>query len=130
MRTRRLTGASALEILFIVAILAVLAVIAYPRVRGMMAPRAAQSPLARDLEQVVAAEEAHFGQAKAYAGDSTVLRAARLAPGTIVSFGPATADGWSASATNPARSAETCSVFYGTAAPRPPATVKGEIACK
>ena len=130
MRTRRFTGASALEILFIVAILAVLAVIAYPRVRGMMAPRAASSPLARDLEQVVAAQEAHFAQAKAYTADTTLLRAAKVTPGTIVSFGPATADGWSASVTNPKLSAETCSVFYGTAAPRPPATVKGEIACK
>lgn len=125
-------GASALEVIFILLILAVLALIAYPRVKGLVGGGAAGSvALQRDLERIAAAEEAYFAEHRTYVADTAQLRGATVSAGTLVTFGPATATGWSASAVNTTTAPGlTCAVFYGAAPPLPPATVAGQVACR
>jgi len=49
--------------------------------------------------------------------------------GVTVTILAATTAGWSAQAAAPGLTAQTCSIFYGSVPPVPPATVDGAVAC-
>ena len=53
----------------------------------------------------------------------------RPSQGVTITVVSATSAGWSAQASAPSRTAQTCVIYYGNAPPIPPATVDGAVAC-
>ena len=109
-------------------IIGVLAAIAVPKFQNTKGKANAAS-LRADIRNLITAEEAYYYDNSAYTNNVTSLNL-RMTTGVTVSFGVATAGGWSAKVTHPMAWPIECAVFFGSAPAYAPATSEGLIACQ
>jgi len=121
-------GFTLIELLIVVVIIGVLAAIAVPKFQNTKGKANAAS-LRADIRNLITAEEAYFYDNSAYTNNITSLNL-RMTTGVTVSFGAATAGGWSAKVTHPMAWPIECAVFFGSAPAYAPATSEGLIACQ
>jgi prepilin-type N-terminal cleavage/methylation domain-containing protein len=130
MRTGR--GAFTLiELLIVVVIIGILAAIAIPKFANTK-EKAVVSAMRSDLRNLASVQETHWVQNAVYYGGVIPDLAAfayRPSQSVIVTVVTATASGWSAQASAPGRTAQTCVIYYGDAPPLAPATIDGAVAC-
>ena len=120
-------GFTLIELLIVVVIIGVLAAIAVPKFQNTKGKANAAS-LRADLRNLITAEEAYFYDNSAYTGSVAALNI-RMTSGVTVTFGAATAGGWSAKVTHPMAWPIQCAVFFGSAPALPPAVAEGLIVC-
>ena len=127
MPTRR-AGFTLIELLIVVVIIGILAAIAIPKFANTK-DKARGAEIKSDLRNLATAEEAWFFEHTSYSRDTTELNI-QLSSGVILDIVEATKTGWSAQGMHVTTGVYQCSVFYGTAAALPPATVAGEVTCR
>lgn len=127
-RSRIKHGFTLIELLIVVVIIGVLAAIAVPKFQNTKGKANAAS-LRADIRNLITAEEAYYYDNSAYTNNVTSLNL-RMTTGVTVSFGVATAGGWSAKVTHPMAWPIECAVFFGSAPAYAPATSEGLIACQ
>ena len=128
MSRRRPRGFTLVELLIVIVIIGILAAIVIPG----FANTTGKANIARvksDLHNLATAEESYFYQHATYTS-SLVLANVTPSPGVTITIVDATPAGWSATAVHPAAVPVTCALYYGSAAPVPPATVAGTITCR
>ncbi len=121
-------GFTLIELLIVVVIIGILAAIAIPKFRDTKGKSYAAS-LKSDLRNLATAEEAYFYENANYTTSLSALNVS-LSSGVTVTFGAATAGGWSARMTHPLAYPIQCAMFMGGVAALPPATVEGLLACQ
>ncbi len=123
-------GFTLIELLIVVVIIGILAAIAIPKFANTK-EKAYVSAMRSDLRNLAAVQENYWIQNRIYFGavlpDPTFPYQA--SNGITITMVSATPAGWSARAAAPGLTAEQCGIFYGTAAPLPPASVDGAVAC-
>jgi type IV pilus assembly protein PilA len=120
-------GFTLIELLIVVVIIGVLAAIAVPKFQNTKGKANAAS-LRADLRNLVTAEEAYFYDNSSYTTDITALNI-RMTTGVTVTFGTATAAGWSAKVTHPLAFPIECAVFFGAVPALAPANNEGLLRC-
>lgn len=121
-------GFTLIELLIVVVIIGVLAAIAVPKFQNTKGKANAAS-LRADLRNLVTAEEAYFYDNSVYTTSINALNM-RMTSGVTITFGSATAAGWSAKVTHPLAWPIECAVFIGTVPALAPAKSEGLIACQ
>jgi type IV pilus assembly protein PilA len=121
-------GFTLIELLIVVVIIGVLAAIAVPKFQNTKGKANAAS-LKADLRNLVTAEEAYFYDNSTYTTDIAALNI-RLTTGVTITFGVATAGGWSAKVTHPMAWPSQCAIFFGSAPALAPATSEGLLECQ
>jgi prepilin-type N-terminal cleavage/methylation domain-containing protein len=126
----RRQGFTLIELLIVVVIIGLLAAIAIPRFVNTKG-KAVVASMRSDLRNLVAAEESYWVENQTYYGGPVPAAALAYTPtaGVTITIVSAAASGWSAQATSPLLTPQTCVVFYGAAPPIPPATADGAVAC-
>jgi type IV pilus assembly protein PilA len=124
------SGFTLIELLIVVVIIGILAAIAIPKFANTK-EKAYVSAMRSDLRNLAGVQENYWIQNRIYFGavlpDPTFPYQA--SSGITITMVSATPAGWSARAAAPGLTAEQCVIFYGTAAPLPPASVDGAVAC-
>jgi Tfp pilus assembly protein PilE len=120
---------AAVELAIVVVALGLLLVVALPAAAAIRA-RPIIGALRATLLDLAAAQESHFYDYRAYAGDTDTLRRTGFAPGAgvRVTIREATRAGWSASASHPDTRVQ-CFLFVRDAAPVGSAKVAGAVHC-
>jgi len=119
-------GFSLIEMMFVCLVVGVLTLIALPRIRDMKR-RAYVTMLTHDVRNFANIEELYWEDANTYTSSLTDLKV-QPSVDVVLTIPEATTTGFSGKAEH-VPSGTYCVVFYGTAAPVAPATVKAEIAC-
>ena len=127
MKSRR-RGFTLIELLIVVTVIGLLSAIAIPRFNNMK-QKAHVATMQTALKNLGQAEETYFVEHGEY---SAVLDSLNFQPTGDLSLTvvEATNTGWSATITHPIALPRKCSFFIGTAAPLPPATNQGSLACE
>jgi prepilin-type N-terminal cleavage/methylation domain-containing protein len=121
-------GFTLIELLIVVVIIGVLAAIAIPKFRDTKGKSYAAS-LKSDLRNLATAQEAYFYEYNTYTSNLPSLNL-NLTSGVTITFGAATAAGWSARVTHPMAFPIQCAMFLGSVPPMAPATVEGQLVCQ
>lgn len=119
-------GFSVLELVVVIVIVVIIVAIVLPRFTAYRSGKSTAA-MVTDLQNLANAEAAYWGSKNTYTADTTALKVTH-SPGTTVQIMAADATGWSARITREGAPAS-CAVFYGSALPLPPATVKNVIGC-
>src|SRR5437773_7680131 len=88
------TAFTLIELLIVVVIIGILAAIAIPKFQNTKG-KAYTASLKTDLRNLATAEEAYFYDNFIYSTDTAAMKAS-FSSGVLISFGTATAGGWSA----------------------------------
>ena len=124
-------GFTLVELLIVVVIIGILAAIAIPKFANTK-EKAYASAMRSDLRNLASVQETYWTSNQIYYGGVIPNLATfqyRPSNGIVVTIVSATAAGWSAQASAPALTGQTCVIFYGSAPPIPPATVDAAVAC-
>jgi prepilin-type N-terminal cleavage/methylation domain-containing protein len=127
-RRRDRRGFTLIELLIVIVIIGIMAMIALPKFRETRG-KAFASTMRSDLKNIASLQEEYYYDNETYEANLGALGFAGT-NGVVLTVVQADPAGWSATATHPAASPLLCSVFYGAAAPIPPATVEGQIFCQ
>lgn len=127
MTKTRKSGFTLIELLIVVVIIGILAAIAIPKFASTKS-QAFLAAMRSDLRNLATAEEGYYYSNNAYSSSLSQLNFL-TSTGVTITVPEATAGGWSGSATHISLGAETCSVYYGTAAAVAPSTLEGRITC-
>ena len=126
-----LDGFTLIELLIVVVIIGILAAIAIPKFAATK-EKAYVGNLKSDLRNLATAQEAYYYDKGFYYNgpipNAGVLPYSTSSGVTIVLSG-VTPSGWQATATHAQAAGRKCTIFYGSAAPLPPALAEGEVAC-
>jgi len=128
MRRSRHSGFTLIELLIVVVIIGILAAIAIPKFANTKGKAYAAS-MRSDLRNLATAEEGYYFSNEVYTTDLDKLDF-QPSSGVVISFGVATASGWSAKTTHQLSSPISCAMFVGAAPALAPAVDAGSIQCK
>jgi type IV pilus assembly protein PilA len=123
----RKSGFTLIELLIVVVIIGILAAIAIPKFTSTKG-QAFLAAMRSDLRNLATAEEGYYYSNNSYSSNLSQLNFVPSA-GVTIAVPEATSGGWSGSATHQSLGAETCTVYFGTAAAVSPATLEGRITC-
>lgn len=126
LRARR--GFTLIELLIVVVIIGILAAIAIPKFSATKG-KAYYATMESDLHNLTTAEESYFYDRTQYSNSLDSLKFWGTRGDNIVIV-EATATGWAATATHQMSYPKFCAMFIGSAAPVPPATAAGVVACQ
>lgn len=121
-------GFTLIELLIVVVIIGILAAFAVPKFQSTKG-KAYTSSLRSDLRNLATAEEAYFYESGTYTANLASLNVT-LSSGVTVTFGAATAGGWSAKVTHPLAYPIECAIFMGGVPAMAPASTEGLLACQ
>ena len=127
MNSRR-RGFTLIELLIVVTILGLLAAIAIPRF-ATVKQKANVATMQTALKNLGQAEETYFSDRGMYTANLDSLNFVPSGELTLTVV-EATNTGWSATITHPQAVPRKCAFYLGTAAPVPPATNQGSLACE
>jgi type IV pilus assembly protein PilA len=129
MRSTR-QGFTLVELLIVVVIIGILAAIAIPKFANTK-EKAIVTSMRSDLRNLASTQETYWTGNQTYYGaaipDATFPY--RPSQGVTITMVHADAAGWSARASAPGLTTQTCVIFYGNAPPIPPATTDAAVAC-
>lgn len=126
MKPRRRSGFSLIELFVVLVIISILVGLAIPRMHGFK-HQFYLTTMISDLRNLAATEEGYWSTGDSYSSDLSALRF-NVTPGVWVTFVQADATGWSATATHDDDTSH-CAIYYGSAPPIAPASVKNYIGC-
>ena len=121
-------GFTLIELLIVVVIIGILAAIAIPKFSNTKGKAYAAS-MRSDLRNLATAEEGYYFSHEVYTSDLTQLDF-QPSTGVAVSFGEASAVGWSAKTTHVLSSPISCAMFVGGVSTLAPAVSEGSIQCQ
>jgi type IV pilus assembly protein PilA len=123
-------GFTLIELLIVVVIIGLLAAIAIPKFSNTKG-KAVVSAMRSDLRNLAAAQESYWVENQTYYNGPVPAPVLAYQPtsGVTVTIVSGTAAGWSAQATAPTQTPQTCVIYYGAAPPIPPATADAAVAC-
>ena len=127
MTKSRKSGFTLIELLIVVVIIGILASIAIPKFASTKG-QAFLAAMRSDLHNLATAEEGYYYSNNSYSSNLAQLNYLSSA-GVTIAVPEATAGGWSGTATHASLGAETCTVYFGTAAAIAPSTLEGRITC-
>ncbi len=127
-RTVQPPGFTLIELLIVVVIIGILAAVAIPKFAATKG-KAYFASMTTDLHNLVTAQESYFYDYRTYATSTSVMQY-QASSGVTVTIPQADSTGWSATSQHAMSAPHFCALFVGTAAPVPPATVAGVVACQ
>ncbi len=126
--TNQRRGFTLIELLIVVVIIGILAAIAIPKFQSTKG-KAYFAGMTSDLHNLTTAQESYFYDHSRYTIGLDSLNF-QTSHGDAVVVTEASPTGWSATSSNPDSYPHFCSLFLGSAAPVPPATDAGVVACQ
>jgi len=123
-------GFTIIELLIVVVIIGILAAIAIPKFANTK-EKAYMASMRSDLRNLATSQEGYLHDFFTYGTQADMVPPRfQASSGVTVTITGVSAAGWQATAQHSLAPTKVCAIFYGSgAAPIPPATDEGEVAC-